>query len=253
MGFRRAQMVRPLLAELQSTPETPGRDSQTMKLLCGKLLIGAAALAFVALPARSALADTVTFAPGDYDNSQNLVTAGPVYTNTQTTGQFRDVFWWRDQASGAPFIPSADYINSGKNLVLCGVAACDNGTGAFTALNFTGPDQAPEFGVTYLTLYDKDANGAGENNFDASAPGGLTISADVLFASNHATSGGVVMMYNEGQDGLALLADNAGGTGDHGTLDLVWQSPNDPIVLASVQTNPTQSLLIGNWYRVTLT
>ena len=122
------------------------------------LLTGIAALTL--LDARVVWADGIHFmrgALGDYDNTPNVVTgttATPTFTNNQTTGVFRDVFWWRNTADNPPNNPSApfihnpptsispDYINAGKNLVLCGISACDNGTGAHTALNFTGPNQS---------------------------------------------------------------------------------------------------------------
>jgi hypothetical protein len=213
-------------------------------------------LLLAGIPAR-AQADTVTFLPGQYDNTMNTVTAGPVYTNNQTTGVFRDVFWWRDQANNAgPFLPTdnggaPDYINSGKNLVQCGNSACDNGTGTQTALNFTGPDQADGF-MTYLSLYDTTPTDEAttKDTFSAAVPGGLTISADVLFATDHAASAGVVAMYTEGQDGLALLVDNAGNT-DTGSLRLIFQDSGNPIPVVLASADPGD-IDLGQWYRVTL-
>src|SRR5262245_20083345 len=55
----------------------------------------------------------ITFAAGDYDNTQNQVNAGPTPVNNQTTGKFRDIFWW----GSATGVGDNDYINSGKNLI----------------------------------------------------------------------------------------------------------------------------------------
>ena len=63
--------------------------------------------------AGSAWADTFTFAAGQYDNTQNQVNAGPTPVNNQTTGNFRDIFWW-GTATG---VGDSDFINSGKNLI----------------------------------------------------------------------------------------------------------------------------------------
>jgi hypothetical protein len=219
------------------------------------LLTGIACLALLGLNPRAAMADNFTFATGQYDNTANTVAgtpAVPIYDNNQTTGVFRDVFWWRNQADATPFVPSADYISSGQSMVLCGISACDNGSGTQTSLNFTGPNQSG--GVTYLTLYDTTpADGAATTDtFDASVPGGLTISADVLFASNHGAGGGVVALYGEGQDGLALILNNAGNT-ETGSLELVYRSPGQgDLLISSAELTPGDVVLLGNWYQVTL-
>ena len=104
------------------------------------------------------------------------------------------------------------------------------GPGPYTALNFTGPSISG--GQSYLSIYDTTpADGAATKNlFDAT--GGLKVSADVLFVK-HNVSGGVVALYNEGQDALALLATNGDGNNtDIPKLDLVWQSPGSGTVLA---------------------
>ena len=62
-------------------------------------------------------ADPITFGPGDYDNTANVVNAGPTPVNNQTTGLFRDVFWWSIN-NGRPRVGSPDFINQGNSLVL---------------------------------------------------------------------------------------------------------------------------------------
>jgi len=105
---------------------------------------------------------------------------------------------------------------------------------------------------------------ATRNLFDAT--GGLTISADVLFApGNHAASAGVVALYSEGQDGLALLASNGGGNNpDVPKFSLVFQHNGAPTTLTSVSlpfgtflgdtngTIDTGSLSGDHWYRVVM-
>jgi len=144
-------------------------------------------------------------------------------------------------------------------MTACGISACAGSSG-FTALNFSGP--AINGGQSYLSIYDTTpADGTGTKDlFDAI--GGLTISADVLFApagSTHQQWGGVVAMYNEGQDALALLAGNGGGNNaDVPNLSLVFQSTGFGTTLASVSLNPDGGggglpFLTDTWYRVTLT
>src|SRR5690242_12118232 len=128
-------------------------------------------------------ADVVlTFAPGQYDNTQNTVTTGPTTNNLQTTGDFRDAFWWSIN-NGAPRVGSPDYINAGQNLVSCGNSpthACDNGTGLYNALNFTGPSISG--GQSYLTICDATpADGtATKNTCNTPQPRALTRSANTL-------------------------------------------------------------------------
>jgi hypothetical protein len=51
--------------------------------------------ALLCTAAAPAMATVITFAPGDYDNTANTVTGNPITThNNQTTGSFRDEFWW---------------------------------------------------------------------------------------------------------------------------------------------------------------
>jgi hypothetical protein len=211
-----------------------------------------------------ASADLVTFAPGDYDNTANTVTgtnASPVYNNNQTTGLFRDIFWWGTAYNGGTKgVGSPDFINSGQNLISNGgsparaiVGGNDN------ALNFTGVRTSG--GASFLTVYDTTpADGTATRNlFDAT--GGLQISADILFApGNHAASAGVVALYNEGQDGLALLANNgAGNNPDIPKVSLVFQQSGLPTTLTSVSlpfgsfvgdTDGSSALLGDHWYRV---
>src|SRR5678816_1478459 len=70
-------------------------------------VIGAVVVALIGLDARTARASTISFAPGDYDNTQNQVNAGPTPVNNQTTGSFRDIFWW----GSATGVGDKDYIN----------------------------------------------------------------------------------------------------------------------------------------------
>ena len=218
------------------------------------------ALAFLGIPARAALAGpvTITFAPGDYDNTLNTVGTGGVLDNNQTTGKFRDVFWFSTRNAVGPDgakVGSPDFINSGLNLIPDGNKAFPGGT--INALNFTG--DAPAGGQSYLTIYDTTPGdgAATKNTFDAG--NGLTISADVLFSpGNHGACGGVTSLYSEGQDGLSLLACNGGGNNlDAGKLDLVFKAGGpanngtSPIILASKSLDDLT--FAGNeWYRVTL-
>ncbi len=209
------------------------------------------ALIIPSLMCISAQATPITFAPGDYDNTANTVTTGPTTNYLQTTGKFRDVIWW-SLNNNQPTVGSGDYINSGNSLVLVNNHAAP-GSGPFTALNFTGP--AINGGQSYLSIYDTTpADGAASKNvFNAAA--GLTISADVLFAeTSHSASGGVVALYNEGQDGLALLLSNGGGNNpDIPKLSLVWQSPGAGLTLQSVNLGAGgAAIATGNWYRVTM-
>jgi hypothetical protein len=113
-----------------------------------------------------------------------------------------------------------------------------------------------------MTLYDlTPADGAAtKNTFNASQPGGIELSVDVLFVK-HNVSAGIVALYNEGQNGLALLANNADGNNpDHARIDLVWQSQGSGTVLKSIDlpfntflgdTDP-DPLLGDHWYRVVM-
>jgi hypothetical protein len=197
--------------------------------------------------AQASLVGPITFGPNDYDNTANTVIAGPTPVNHQTTGLFRDVIWWSIN-SGLPRVGSGDYINQGNSLILVGNSAVP-GTGPYTALNFTGP--AVSGGQSYLSVYDTtpEDGTATKNVFNAQT--GIVISADVLFVK-HSASGGVVALYNEGQDGLALLASNGGGNNlDIPKLSLVWQSVGQGVTLDSVNL-PNNAFVPGNWYRVTM-
>lgn len=219
------------------------------------------------LPAQ---ATTITFAPGDYDNTANTVTgtnAAPVYNNNQTTGVFRDVYWYGTAYNGGTAgVGSPDFINSGQNLISSGgspthaIVGGDN-----TALNFTG--QRTSGGASFLSIYDTTPGDNTKSNL-FSAAGGLELSADVLFApGQHAASGGIVALYNSGQDGLALLASNGGGNNpDHQGLSLVFQHNGAPTTLVSTSFGPGGTAFLGdtngaiatgslsgdNWYRVVM-
>ena len=200
------------------------------------------------------MADTFTFAAGQYDNTANTVSgtnASPSYNNLQTTGMFRDVFWWGSAYNGGiAGVGSPDFINSGSNLVSNGGSPARAVLGGNdTALNFTG-QRIGSGDASFLTIYDTTPGAntlyggvlgsATSNTFDASVPGGLTISADVLFApGQHAVAAGVVALYGTGQDGLALLAQNGGGSNaDVPKLSLVFRQSGQPTTLASVSLNP---------------
>jgi hypothetical protein len=172
----------------------------------------------------------------------------------QTFGQFRDVFWWsaRNSAVG---VGSPDYINRGNSLVLTTGSPqhAIPGPGPYTALNFTG--NSPSGGQSYMAVYDTTpGNIAPQDTFDASMPGGIAVSADVLFAHpGHSVSGGVVSLYNEGQDALALVAHQGGGNNlDHARLDLIFQSVGVGTQLASINLPGLTSFVNGEWYRVTM-
>ena len=82
-------------------------------------------LGLIGLDSRSALAGPIdfTFAPGQYDNTLNTVGAGGVLDNNQTTGSWRDVFWFSTRNPVGPDnarVGSPDFISSGKNLISSG-------------------------------------------------------------------------------------------------------------------------------------
>jgi hypothetical protein len=218
----------------------------------------------------SASAFTFTFASGEYDNTQNQVNAGPTPVNNQTTGNFRDIFWW-GTATG---VGDSDFINSGQNLISNnGSPARAIPSGDDTALNFTGVG-IPNGGKSFLTIYDTTPGDgtATRNLFDASQPGGFTISADVLFApGQHVAEAGVAALYSEGEDALVLVAHNSGGNNpDSSRLSLIYQSSDtlsgntEGIVLNSVAFGAGGTQFVGDtvggvqvgtgsgdhWYRV---
>lgn len=195
----------------------------------------------------------ITFAPGDYDNKPNTVSNSSVPTNIQTTGFFRDEIWWAIN-NGDPRASSPDYINAGKNLIDVNNHATPGGQ--YNALNFTGP--AINGGQYYLSVYD-DLSKPGKSLFDASQ--GMTVSADVLFTpGGHDSAGGVMTLYDEDQDGLALLANNVGGNNaDNATLDLVFLNSSGSQLLTTVDLDntlvgsPHGTTFVGDtWYHVSL-
>ena len=219
-----------------------------------KLITVCAVVMLIAGMAQATPVGPITFAPGDYDNTANTVVDlyPPTHTqtpvNNQTTGLFRDIWWWQIN-NGQPKVGSSDFINQGNSLILSGNHAVP-GPGPYTALNFTGPSIGG--GQSYMSIYDTNpADGATTKNvFDAQT--GIVVSADVLFVK-HSTSGGVVALYNEGQDALALLAHNADGSNpDHTRLDLVFQSPGTGQVLLQSVNLPAITFVALNWYRVTM-
>jgi len=216
-----------------------------MKRILSAICLLASAILF--LP--QAGAETISFAPGDYDNIDLSVPG-----NIQTTGSFRDVFY-------RSTLVNADFINSGSNLISNGARAVLGGDD--TALNFTAL-RTSSTGGSLLTVYDTTPGDgtATRNLFDAT--GGLTISADVLFGYTHAVSAGVVALYSEGQDGLAVLVSNGGGTGDVPKLALVYQNSGAltelnavhlPSTIISADTNSaiaTGTSSGDHWYRVVM-
>ncbi|MCE9554113.1 MAG: PEP-CTERM sorting domain-containing protein [Planctomycetes bacterium] len=226
------------------------------RTLCRGLL---AALLAVAGPGL-AQALTFTFAPGQYDNTVNTVTgtnASPSYNNNQTTGNFRDVFWWGKAYNGGIVgVGSPDFINSNKNLISNGGSPARAIVGGnYDALNFTGLRLGGGLaGASFLSIYDQTPNvNATKNLFDASVPGGLTISADVLFSpGTHTASAGIVTLYSGGQNGLALLAKNGGGNNpDVSQLDLVFQTNGTGTVIQSTSVGSSGTQFTGEkWYRI---
>lgn len=229
--------------------------AQEAALTTAMKALNALALGCLLASAQTAAAGVITFAGSEYDNTANTVTAGPVTHNNQTTGVFRDIFWWRIN-NGAPLVGSADFINQGNSLKLCGNSACV-GPGPIKALNFTGPSISG--GQSYLTVYDTTpADGTATRNlFQAN---GLHLGTDILFVK-HNVSAGLVVMYSEGQDGLALLAHNgAGNNSDHAQLDLVWMSNGGGQQLLSTANLPATSFVatgdgsppngLDHWYHI---
>jgi len=227
-----------------------------MKNALRSVLVGMSTLIAFTINAR---ADVFNFGPGQYDNTANVVNAGPTPVNNQKTGSFRDVFWY-SLNNGAPREGSPDFINQGNSLTLQSNHGAP-GPGPISALNFTGP--AVSGGTTYLAVYDTTP-ADGVTNRNLINGNGLEISADVLFVK-HSSSAGVVAFYSEGQDGIALLAHNGDGNNpDHARVDLVFQSGGQGTVLANTNL-PANSFQVaasanGNktvgatdfWYRVVL-
>jgi hypothetical protein len=214
-----------------------------------RLRTGVFSVASLAVLASAASAGPITFATVDYDNTANVVNSGPTPVNNQTTGQFRDLNWWSIN-NGQPRVGSADFINQGHQLILVNNHAVDGGVGA-TTLNFTGPSIAG--GQAYVTLYDTTpGDGAATKDlFDFTQPGGVTITEDFLFVK-HSTSVGILTMFNEGQDGLALLAHNGDGNNlDHRRLSLIFQNAGTGIQLTSTDL-AFGSFVANAWYRMTM-
>lgn len=190
----------------------------------------------------AAHAGTITFTAAQYDNTANTVTgtnAAPSYNNNQTTGVFRDVYWWGNAYNGgSKGVGSPDFINAGSNLVSSGGSPSRaRPLGNDTALNFTGQRTGGSpAGASFFSVYDTTpADGALTRNlFDAT--GGLTLSTDILFApGQHAAGGGLVALYSEGQNGLALLAHNGGGNNADGPrVSLLFQQKGVPTTLKTV-------------------
>jgi PEP-CTERM motif len=205
------------------------------------------AVALVAAIAPRAFASGITFTTLDYDNTANVVNAGPTPVNNQTTGYFRDLYWWSIN-NGAPRVGSADFINQGHQLILVNNHAVDGGVGP-TTLNFTGPGLAG--GMAYVSLYDTNPGNGTNDLFDFGAPGGITISQDILFVK-HSVSAGIVTMFNAGQDSLALLAHNGDGNNpDHNRLSLIFQNVGTGINVVSLNLG-AGSFVPNSWYQMTM-
>lgn len=223
-----------------------------------RLAMVLAVVGLMASWAGSASAFPVTFAPLDYDNTANTVIAGPEPVNNQTSGLFRDVFWWGIN-NGQPAVGSPDFINRGNSLILENNHAVP-GPGPIQALNFTGPSVSG--GQSYLSIYDTTPGDGSATRNLFNATGGLTVSADVLFVK-HNVSAGVVALYNEGQAALALLASNGDGNNpDIPKVNLVFQSPGQGVQLTSASV-PSGSFCTAtdggvgctpgdHWYRVVM-
>ena len=215
----------------------------------------------VGLPAQASI-----IFPVGYDNTANTVTSGPTANNLQTTGNYRDI-WWASLNNNLPRVGSPDYINYGKNLVQVANHAEDNGTGLYDALNFTGPTINGR--QNYLTIFDTTpANGATTQDkftLGPNAQSPLTIIADFMFAGpGHNVSAGIVALYGEGNDGLALLANNVSGnnpnTDDHSFVSLIYKNfvgstegNNTTLATVNITDNlDSNSFLKGEWYRATM-
>ena len=206
------------------------------------------AVALVAVFTPRAFAAAITFSTLDYDNTANVVNAGPSPVNNQTTGYFRDLYWWSIN-NNAPRVGSPDFINQGHQLILVNNHAVDGGVGP-TTLNFTGPSVSG--GQAYVTLYDTTPADVAPSLFDFGVAGGLTISQDILFIK-HSTSVGLLTMFNQGQDGLALLAHNGDGNNpDHGRMSLIFQNGGTGIEVASTGNLPFTNFIDDAWYRMTM-
>ena len=226
---------------------------------------------FAAALCSAEIVTPITFAPGDYDNTVNTVTgtnAAPIYNNNQTTGKFRDIFWWGlAYNGGTQGVGSPDFINRNPHLVSNGgspARAIVGPSDVIPALNFTGL-KTTSSGASFLTIYDTTvADGtATKNLFDASIGTGIEVSADVLFTpGQHNASAGVVALYNEGQDALALLATNNGGNNpDVPKVSLIWQANGTGITLTSTSlpfgtflgdTVGSDPYAGDHWYRVVM-
>ena len=232
------------------------------------LTFGIAVMAIAAVVAGPAVISASALDPGDYDNTVNTT------VNNQTTGMYRDVIWW---GKASPF--AQDYINANMNLISNGGSPARAVVGGDDyAINFTGQRSGGDpAGQSWITVFDTtpaDKTAATRSNFDFTVPGGVTLKADVLFATGHVSAGGILAMYNEDtEDGLALVAQNrsGGSSDDFAKLKLVYQIAGTGTDLASVNvgsavgssfeqdTNPGLTLAqrIGptsgdHWYRLVM-
>ncbi len=229
------------------------------------LTFGIAVMAIAAIVAGPAVVSANALLPADYDNTVNTA------VNNQTTGLYRDVIWW---GKADPY--EQDYINANPNLIATAGSPSRAVVGGDDfAINFTGQRSGgpPAAGQSWITVYDTtpaDKTAGTRSLVDFTVPGGVTLKADVLFASpGHNSSGGILAMYDEdAMDGLALLAQHGGGNNhDHARLSLVYQIAGTGTELASIDvdqlfeadTNPGLSLTqrIGStsgdhWYRLVM-
>ena len=216
-------------------------------------------MAVAAVIAGPAVISASAVAPGEYDNTVNTL------VNNQTTGVYRDVIWWGESDK---LTKPYDYINAGMNLITNGHSAVVGGDDF--AINFTG-QRCPNGGQSWITVFDETPQDgtATMNTFDFTQPGGVDLTADVLFANDvaHSQAGGILAMYDEtSMDGLALVAQQSGGNNhDFNKLKLIYQVAGTGIDLvsqdlgsgapyrgdtnAAVATGPNSG---DHWYRVTM-
>ncbi len=227
-------------------------------------LVAAVMVAALVVLAGPAVVSASAFAPGDYDNTVNTT------ANNQTTGQYRDVIWW---GKADPY--EQDYINANPNLIATAGSPSRAVVGGDDfAINFTGQRSGGGLaGQSWITVFDTtpaDKTAGSRSLVDFTVPGGVTLKADVLFASpGHNSSGGILAMYDEDAgDGLALLAQHGGGNNpDHARLSLVYQIAGTGTELESIDvgqlfeadTNPgtgpgqaTGATSGDNWYRLVM-
>lgn len=155
--------------------------------------------------------------------------SAPEYDNNavQASGYFRDVL-------------GGSFINRGN----------DFGTGAYTALNFTGSGSTDVFDGS-MTLYDTTPGPSQKTLFT----GNLSVSLDFLVDQfNNSKGPGILFLYNEGagMQGLSLSVFDGGGTD---SLALVMAGPDGVGMNAATtlaKTNLSGGVDENKWYRLAL-